>query len=390
MTAAPSPGRGGPGGKPPDPPDGIGGRAARDDAVPAAKAKGPIAQTENLGGPQQDTGALHLRDSDQQREATLSSTSETTPSDAQGESGACHAERQDVQRIVDGQRMHTHPPPATPTVSYAAAVRNGGTILPIDATPAPRAITGQWKPRERHLLLSTLAKDWQVTNVPEDSAHHATLRQVAIAPSEVRDDTSLRLLTATQMETLLAYLNGELELQYAPTFLKATLPLLQRAMLEQFHESHVEVLLTTDVPPTARLRRNMNHQSLMAQLYAANADSARGRQMLNRIMDDVKRVSFDGVHTLRFVFNSRRVADQYAGLAFRLNGTCIMLEDTEYGGSTGRYTPARLRRQYALRAYGAEEMGLVVLLAALGQLPGVTVVDAERPRLDSTDIVDNR
>lgn len=99
---------------------------------------------------------------------------------------------------------------------------------------------------------------------------------------------------------------------------------------------------------------------------------------------------FDGGHTLRFVFNSPRVADIYEGLAFRINGSCIVLEDTETESTGSTYRTARLRRQYALKVDGAERIGLVALLAALGQLPEVHVVDAERPRTDSTEIVDNR
>ncbi|KAE9272421.1 hypothetical protein PR003_g30205 [Phytophthora rubi] len=168
------------------------------------------------------------------------------------------------------------------------------------------------------------------------------------------------------------------------------MPLLQRAMLEQFHETHVEVTLTADVAPRAKLRRNMTHNALVAQLFTANADSPKGRQMINRLMEDAKMIHFDGVHTIKFVFNSSRIASMYLGLAFRINGTCLELEDSEADQVDGMYQLARLKRQYALRVYGAGNIGLVALLAALANLPGVQVVDAERPRLVSTDITDNR
>ncbi|KAE9339105.1 hypothetical protein PF008_g11735 [Phytophthora fragariae] len=161
-------------------------------------------------------------------------------------------------------------------------------------------------------------------------------------------------------------------------------------MVEQFQETHLEVMMTADVSPAAKLRKNMTHNSLIAQLYSANADSARGRQMVDRIMEDVTLLHFDGIHTLKFVFHSQRIAERYTGLAFRLNGTCIELEDSRTGLNASTYQPARLKRLYAVRVYGSEPLGLVVLLTTLGQLPGVQVVDAERPRFDSTDIVDNR
>ncbi|KAE9321743.1 hypothetical protein PF008_g17747 [Phytophthora fragariae] len=223
-----------------------------------------------------------------------------------------------------------------------------------------------------------------------DTPLQAEMRKLALAPSEVHGHGALRPLQDQETAVLLAYLDKSLELPHAPNFLKATLPLIQRAMVEQFHESHLEVTLTADVSPSVKLRRNMTHNTLLAQLYETNADSPRGRQMIDHIMDDVKLLRFDGIHTLRFTFNSRRVASLYAGLAFRLRGTCIELEDSELSHREGTFRAARIRRQYAVRVYGADSLGLVVLLTAIGNLPGVNVVDAERPRMDSQSTVDNR
>ncbi|KAE9311417.1 hypothetical protein PR003_g20023 [Phytophthora rubi] len=161
-------------------------------------------------------------------------------------------------------------------------------------------------------------------------------------------------------------------------------------MVEQFHETHMEVTLTADISPRAKLRRNMTHQTVLALLYAANADSARGRQMIDRVMDDVKLIHFDGIHTLKFVFNSRRVATLYQGLAFRLNGVCAVLEDSDSAPRQGTFHVAQLRRKYAIRVYGAERLGLVALLATLGKIPGIHVADAERPRNDGTEGIDTR
>ncbi|KAE9285083.1 hypothetical protein PR003_g26681 [Phytophthora rubi] len=175
----------------------------------------------------------------------------------------------------------------------------------------------------------------------------AKLREVVLTRSEVHEDEHIRLPTEQETTVLVAYLNGELELPHAPLFLKATMPLLQRAMIEQFHETHVEVTLTAHVPPQAKLRRNMIHLALFAQLYDANADSTRGRAMIDRMLDDVKLLHFDGVHTLKFVFNSSRIAHVYQGLAFRLNGTSVELDDTDSMPMRGTYRPAQLKRQYS-------------------------------------------
>jgi len=86
-----------------------------------------------------------------------------------------------------------------------------------------------------------------------------------------------------------------LELPHSPKFLKATMTLLQRAMLEQFHESHVEKTLTADVSPRAKLRRNMTQHPIFGLLYTANGDSERGRLMMQRMMEDVKILHFDAL-----------------------------------------------------------------------------------------------
>jgi hypothetical protein len=120
-----------------------------------------------------------------------------------------------------------------------------------------------------------------------------SLRRVALTSVEIREDTELRPRIAQETQTLLAYVQGVLELPHSPKFLKATMTLLQRAMLEQFHESHVEKTLTADVSPRAKLRRNMTQHPIFGLLYTANGDSERGRLMMQRMMEDVKILHFD-------------------------------------------------------------------------------------------------
>nr|KAE8945109.1 hypothetical protein PF009_g5251 [Phytophthora fragariae] len=212
--------------------------------------------------------------------------------------------------------------------NYAAAVNRGRQAIQCAESTPPTNVAGSWKPREQHDLLATLAKDWHSTSEPVDTPEQATLLKVAVAPSEVHADTALRQKTATELEVLLDYLSGSLELPHPPNFAKAVLPLLQRAMLEQYHETHHEEMLTADVTPRAQLRKSMTHNTRIGLLFNANTDTDCGRRMLGRLMDDVKRLHFDGIHTLHFVFNSQRIAQIYAGTAFRLNGTWIVLEDS--------------------------------------------------------------
>ncbi|KAE9324915.1 hypothetical protein PR003_g16617 [Phytophthora rubi] len=313
------------------------------------------------------------------------------PSDAQGGRGQANPgesageQAASLNRAEDAAAQDVRSP-----TNYAAAVNRGRQAIQCAESTPPTNVAGSWKPREQHDLLATLAKDWHSTSEPVDTPEQATLRKVAVAPSEVHADTALRQKTATELEVLLDYLSGSLELPHPPNFAKAVLPLLQRAMLEQYHETHHEEMLTADVTPRAQLRKSMTHNTRIGLLFNANTDTDCGRRMRGRLMDDVKRLHFDGIHTLHFVFNSQRIAQIYAGTAFRLNGTWIVLEDSTSEAEEGVYKQATLRRKYAVRIYGADTIGLVVLLATLCQLPVVKVVDAERPRVDTTDIVDNR
>jgi hypothetical protein len=110
--------------------------------------------------------------------------------------------------------------------------------------------------------LETLGKDWSTPIPMLESPTTATLRTTALAETDVRQDGSLRLRTELETQALLAYLNGALEIPHAPNFLKATMPLLQRAMMEQFHEMHIETALTADISPWVKLRRSMTHHAL--------------------------------------------------------------------------------------------------------------------------------
>nr|KAE8930573.1 hypothetical protein PF009_g19343 [Phytophthora fragariae] len=381
MTTPPTD-SGGPGLRPPDPPEA--GRSLATSGSPRTKAglAAPTVQPDNLCGPPEvEPGRPPQSDP---FPALM-----TTPSDAQGGKGS--TERTTTSGLTTEVQSATvqSRTGAKPLGSYAAAVQHGRTQGRRDKANPPTTIAGTWSPRERKLLLSTLAHDWEASSAPVDTPEQALFRTVALATSKVHANNALRDRSKQETDTLLQYLDKTLERPHPPNFAKATLPLLQRAMLEQFHEKHCEVMLTADISPRAQLRRSMTHNSIFAQLHAANGDSAAGRSMLARLLDDVKRLHFDGLHTLTFVFNSERIAQMYLGLAFRLNGTCIELEDTTDDPDSGTYRQARLRRQYSVRAYGVDDLGLVVLLAALGRLNGVDVVDAERSRVGASEIVDN-
>ncbi|KAG6968414.1 hypothetical protein JG687_00003765 [Phytophthora cactorum] len=57
------------------------------------------------------------------------------------------------------------------------------------------------------------------------------------------------------------------------------MPVLQRSMVEQFHEEHVEATLTTNVPSRVPLRRTTTHLTLLTELLNANKDVRHGAAM---------------------------------------------------------------------------------------------------------------
>lgn len=184
-------------------------------------------------------------------------------------------------------------------------------------------------PQQQRQLLETLGRYWAQQHETHMTADVLEMRRIAPTESEVRKDDAIRSLTEQETKVLLAYLGGQLELPRTPNFLKATMPLLRRAMLEQFHETHMEVTLMDAVPPRADLRRDMTHLAICAQLYEANSDFQRGRQLIDRLMDDIKLMQFDGIQALKCVFNSRRLAERYSEITLYLRGDCITLDDTE-------------------------------------------------------------
>ncbi|KAG2858733.1 hypothetical protein PC129_g12080 [Phytophthora cactorum] len=116
------------------------------------------------------------------------------------------------------------------------------------------------------------------------------------------------------------------------------MPVLQRSMVEQFHEEHVEATLTTNVPSRVPLRRTTTHLTLLTELLNANKDVRHGAAMVARLWQNVKILHFDGNHTLRFVFHSRRKAGFFVGAALRLQRVSLSWK-TLATYALGRTTP---------------------------------------------------
>ncbi|KAJ8527401.1 hypothetical protein ON010_g14861 [Phytophthora cinnamomi] len=162
-------------------------------------------------------------------------------------------------------------------------------------------------------------------------------------------------------------------------------------MTEQSHETHVEATLTADIPPQVRLRerkKKTTRAALFEDLYSANCDSRNGQAMVDSMKKAVKVLYFDGHHTLKFVFNSRRIAEYYNGIVVRLQHVVIDLEDAGTQ-EDGAYKSAQLRRCYSIGVLVGTDLGIATL-GSLSQLSGVAVPDTERPRLGISSLEDNR
>ncbi|KAG2766978.1 hypothetical protein Pcac1_g21816 [Phytophthora cactorum] len=187
----------------------------------------------------------------------------TTPSDAPS------------PPILEPARPAPSPPPIQPdevgtaSRSYAAALLRTpaladrpGLDLPSILHLKPSSVAGLLDKLPR-----TLDKGWDNPATPDLDEDMAKLRELAEQPSLVHADSTLREPTATETAALMDDLNGDLELMHPPNFLKATMTVLQRAMMEQFREKHIKVTLTADVPPQVPLRRNVTHVVLFTELF---------------------------------------------------------------------------------------------------------------------------
>ncbi|KAG6961641.1 hypothetical protein JG688_00008983 [Phytophthora aleatoria] len=137
--------------------------------------------------------------------------------------------------------------------------------------------------------------------------------KTAQASSAVHNNAHLRKLTATEADTLLAYLRGEIELRHPPSFIKAVLSVLQRAILEDFHRTYVEYSLTADVPAGVQLGRRPAHMTILEDIFKENTGANYRVPMVSRLAKDAKRLHFDCRHTLTLVFYSKRLARSVGG-----------------------------------------------------------------------------
>ncbi|OWZ12346.1 hypothetical protein PHMEG_00014511 [Phytophthora megakarya] len=217
-------------------------------------------------------------------------------------------------------------------------------------------LSGIWKSNQatRH----TMMYDWSSSDNNSMSVEYKAMKADALAPAAARCDGNLREWTQRENYIVASYLNGDLQLPHPPNFIKEVLVSEHRAMMEDMHEQHFYLTLPASLPSSVQLAKHGPQAYLYRELFIASTDKRTGRNMMRALQADVKRFSYDGIHTLSFAFYSKRAASP------------------------------QLELQYAIHIYGGDKLGLTAL--ALVCFSEAKVLDVENARGSGPDIFYNR
>ncbi|KAE8959444.1 hypothetical protein PR002_g30538, partial [Phytophthora rubi] len=254
-------------------------------------------------------------------------------------------------------------------------------------------LQGVWNPVQVKQLTETLTADWDNVACREWTDEETDMRRLAEEPAMANCDSKIRAWTALENDTLVNYMAGKLDLPHPPNFIKEIMIAEHRAMLEDFHEKYLNVTLTAKLPPSVRLPKQVPHADLFKELFQANTCRRFGTAMMRVLQEDVKRLDYDGTHTLHLVFYSRHAADRWVLKTLRFQKAVITMQDTARKpgeAREGTYNAAQLGLQYAVRVYGAQTIGLVTLVRAFKRIAGACLLDVEYARARKTEIYDNR
>ncbi|GMF37265.1 unnamed protein product [Phytophthora fragariaefolia] len=191
-----------------------------------------------------------------------------------------------------------------------------------------RMLEGIWNPVHVKMLLNTLTTNWEGTPDVHMNPDHMTMRKEALAPANVSCEESIRSRTARENAIMKAYMAGDLELPHPPTFRKEVMISAHRALMEYMQEKYMNSTLTAVVPATVRVGANAPHEDLDKELFVANTDKSTGHSRMRVLQRDVKRLSFDGRHTLLFVFYSKSAAARWNQKVLRYHKAVIVLLNT--------------------------------------------------------------
>ncbi|KAG6946531.1 hypothetical protein JG687_00016643 [Phytophthora cactorum] len=246
-------------------------------------------------------------------------------------------------------------------------------------------------PADAFGLQATSDLDW---TGPTDSIladDHKEWIEGAQVPIKVHDDAHLRTMTTLEEQTLLVYLKGDTELRHPPEFLKATLPVAQRAIIEDFHSHFVDYTLTADIPAGVMWRRRPAHMAILEDLFKASTGTKHYLPMITRLIKDVKRFSFNGRHTPTVIFYSKRLARFWEGTTVKVQTSTTTLLDTNRNAArpgTDIFSTAQLTQQYAVWVFGANSLSMVGITLTMADIAQCGVLDVEAPRTEVLDLVD--
>ncbi|KAG2986724.1 hypothetical protein PC121_g22180 [Phytophthora cactorum] len=246
-------------------------------------------------------------------------------------------------------------------------------------------------PADAFGLQATSDLDW---TGPTDSIladDHKEWIEGAQVPIKVHDDAHLRTMTTLEEQTLLVYLKGDTELRHPPEFLKATLPVTQRAIIEDFHGHFVDYTLTADIPAGVKWRRRPAHMAILEDLFKASTGTKHYLPMITRLIKDVKRFSFNERHTPTVIFYSKRLARFWEGTTVKVQTSTTTLLDTNRNAArpgTDIFSTAQLTQQYAVWVFGANSLSMVGITLTMADIAQCGVLDVEAPRTEVLDLVD--
>ncbi|GMF63760.1 unnamed protein product [Phytophthora fragariaefolia] len=278
----------------------------------------------------------------------------------------------DVQVVTSGDEgMGVRKGAASATGTWGDKVR--ATTPPPENITAEMARTahmleGVWNPLHIKQLTNTLLTDWNSPENEQWTQNEIAMRLEAQAPLK---HAAIKVYAVERRGKMKSW----------------------RPMVEDMHEAYHNAMLTAVVPTTVKLTKTAAHAVIFKELFMANKDKRTGHKMMRALQRDVKRMTYDGIQTLKVVFYSRTAANRWEAKALRLQNAVIVLKDTQRSigqEATGLYTAAQLEIQYAVRVYGGECLGLTALARAFASFTDAKVLDVEYARETRTNIYDNR
>ncbi|OWZ21874.1 hypothetical protein PHMEG_0003502 [Phytophthora megakarya] len=120
-------------------------------------------------------------------------------------------------------------------------------------------------------------------------------------------------MTTDENHEFTVYMKGDLDLPAPPTFLTCMTTTPKWAGMLAYRRQHIEVTLITTVGSNLPVGKYLKKKSILREIHTANGGTVQGNYMMKRMMTDALIISFDGLHTMSFVFPSKHTAKPWKG-----------------------------------------------------------------------------